>query len=97
MRGHVREVDVALANDLRYLGVAGFGFDSEVARYANEKVRFLKGSLVYLYSIFRVLPQFKPHRVRIFANERTRDEEIMKPRLSAVSSRYIHPPGRGGN
>jgi len=77
VRGHVREVDVALANDLRYLGVAGFGFDSEVARYANEKVRFLKGSLVYLYSIFRVLPQFKPHRVRIFANERTRDEEIM--------------------
>src|SRR5438128_10334435 len=27
--GVVREVDVALANDRRYLGVAGLGFDSE--------------------------------------------------------------------
>ena len=77
VRGRVREVDVALANNLRYLGVAGFGFDSEVARYANEHATFLRGSLVYLYSIFRVLPKFTPHRVRIVANERVRDEEIM--------------------
>src|SRR5215212_8755207 len=71
--GRVREVDVATANGLRYLGVAGLGFDSEVARFANERARFLRGSLIYLYSIFRVLPRFTPHRVRI--NER--DEEIM--------------------
>jgi diacylglycerol kinase (ATP) len=77
VRGRVREVDVALANNLRYLGVAGFGFDSEVARFANEHVRFLKGSLVYLYSIVRVLPRFKPHRVKMFASEIVRDEEIM--------------------
>lgn len=77
VNGRVREVDVATANDLRYLGVAGFGFDSEVARYANEHVRFLNGSLVYIYSIFRVLPKFTPHRVRMVANERVRDEEIM--------------------
>jgi diacylglycerol kinase (ATP) len=69
--GRVREVDVATANGLRYLGVAGLGFDSEVARLANEGVRFLRGSLVYLYSIFRVLPRFTPHRVRI--NDRRLD------------------------
>ena len=74
VRGAVREVDVALANGIRYLGVAGLGFDSEVARLANENVRFLRGSLVYLYAIFRVLPRFVPHRVRING---TRDEEIM--------------------
>ncbi len=35
VRGDARSVDVALANGLRYLGVAGLGFDSEVASYAN--------------------------------------------------------------
>ena len=74
---HVRRVDVATANDLRYLGVAGLGFDSEVARYANEHARFLGGSLVYVYSIFRVLPRFTPLRVRMIANGTTRDEDIM--------------------
>jgi len=74
LRGNAREVDVAVANGIRYLGVAGLGFDSEVARYANENVKFLRGSLVYLYAILRVLPRFTPHRVTI--NE-SRSEEIM--------------------
>ncbi len=73
VRGGVREVDVALANDLRFAGVAGIGFDSEVARYANEEVKRLRGSAVYLYAILRVLPNFTPRRVRIDG----RDEEIM--------------------
>lgn len=74
LRGSAREVDVAVANGIRYLGVAGLGFDSEVARYANESVKFLRGSLVYLYAILRVLPRFTPHRVTIDGH---RDEEIM--------------------
>lgn len=74
LRGAAREVDVAMANGVRYLGVAGLGFDSEVARYANENVKFLRGSLVYLYAILRVLPRFTPHRVTMNG---TRSEEIM--------------------
>lgn len=73
VRGSAREVDVAVANGLRYAGVAGLGFDSEVARYANEKVKRLRGSAVYLYSILRVLPKFRPRRVQID----DREEEIM--------------------
>jgi diacylglycerol kinase (ATP) len=73
VRGVVREVDVAHANGIRYLGVAGLGFDSEVARYANENAKFLRGSAVYLYAILRVLPRFTPHRVRIDG----KDDEIM--------------------
>ena len=77
LSGQVREIDVALANGIRYLGVAGLGFDSEVARYANEQVRFLRGSVVYLYAILRVLPRFTPHPVRIGMESGTRAEEIM--------------------
>jgi diacylglycerol kinase (ATP) len=73
LNGSVREVDVALANDIRYLGVAGLGFDSEVGAFAN-RVRLLRGSLVYLYSILRILPRFVPHRVVI---DGSRSEEIM--------------------
>jgi diacylglycerol kinase (ATP) len=72
LNGTPREVDVAFANDRRYMGVAGLGFDSEVAEYAGH-VKYLRGSLIYLYSIMRVLPRFTPHRVQING----RAEEIM--------------------
>jgi diacylglycerol kinase (ATP) len=72
-----REVDVALANGIRYLGVAGLGFDSEVAAYANRNVKWLRGSAVYLYAIFRVLPRFTPHGVRMRNDGQQREEQIM--------------------
>ncbi len=75
--GRVREVDVATANGHRYMGVAGLGFDSEVNEYANNNGKHLSGSLVYLYAIFRVLPKFKPHRVRISTGNGTREQDIM--------------------
>jgi YegS/Rv2252/BmrU family lipid kinase len=77
LEGRVHEVDVALANNLRYLGVAGLGFDSEVAEYANRNVKFLRGSAVYLYAIMRVLPKFTPRPVRIRSENGSRDVAIM--------------------
>jgi YegS/Rv2252/BmrU family lipid kinase len=64
VRGAVREVDVALANGIRYLGVAGLGFDSEVNEYANS-IHYLGGSFVYVYATLRLLPRFQPHHVSI--------------------------------
>jgi diacylglycerol kinase (ATP) len=81
--GNARPVDIALANNLRYAGVAGLGFDSEVARYANERVQWLRGSAVYLYAILRVLPRFRPLRVSIDG----RPEEVMFA-VFANSSQY---------
>lgn len=77
LNGNVRSVDVALANGVRYLGVAGLGFDSEVAAFANRNGTFLRGSAVYLYAILRVLPRFKPHPVTIRIDDRTRRQSIM--------------------
>ncbi|HUP60532.1 MAG TPA: diacylglycerol kinase family protein [Thermoanaerobaculia bacterium] len=77
LTGTVREVDVATANGLRYLGVAGLGFDSDVADYANRNVKFLRGSAVYLYAILRVLPRFTPRVVHIRTENGARREEIM--------------------
>lgn len=77
LNGAVREFDVALANNLRYLGVAGLGFDSEVADYANRNVKFLRGSAVYFYAILRVLPRFTPRSVVIRTESGEREEQIM--------------------
>ena len=76
LSGHMREVDVALANGIPYLGVAGLGFDSQVGAFANQ-VKHLRGSAVYVYAIFRVLPRFEPHLVRITTGNGTRAEQIM--------------------
>jgi diacylglycerol kinase (ATP) len=73
VKGSPREVDVATANTIRYLGVAGLGFDSEVAQHANQVGGFLRGSAVYLYSILRVLPRFRPRAIRING----KPEEVM--------------------
>lgn len=75
--GVIREVDVALANEIRYLGVAGLGFDSEVADFANRNVRFLRGSAVYLYAILRVLPKFTPRPVDLRSENGSRHAHIM--------------------
>ena len=75
--GTITEVDVATANGLRFLGVAGLGFDSEVAEFANRHAGFLRGSAVYLYAILRVLPKFTPRPVRLRTESATRHEEIM--------------------
>jgi diacylglycerol kinase (ATP) len=56
--------------------VAGLGFDSEVAAFANE-VKVMRGSAVYVYAILRVLPRFTPHAVRITIDGSSRSDTIM--------------------
>jgi diacylglycerol kinase (ATP) len=76
VEGKIAEIDVAVANGIRYVGVAGVGFDSIVAAAAN-RVKVLRGSAVYLWSIFKVLPSFHPIRMRITIDDRTIDEDVM--------------------
>lgn len=75
--GIVREIDVAMVNETRYVAVAGMGFDSEVARFANEEVKRLHGSLSYLYATLRTLARFEPRRVRFSVDGVAREAEIM--------------------
>ncbi|MBI2213108.1 MAG: diacylglycerol kinase family lipid kinase [Acidobacteria bacterium] len=76
VNGVIREIDVGVANGLRYIGVAGVGFDSVVAARAN-RVKYLRGSLVYLYSIFSVLPSFKAVPMTIAIDGVAETEEVM--------------------
>ncbi len=77
LAGAVREVDVALANGTRFVCIAGLGFDSEVTAFANSNAKYLRGSAIYLYSILRVLPRFRPYRMSLRIDGVERTERIM--------------------
>jgi YegS/Rv2252/BmrU family lipid kinase len=62
--GNTRQIDVGVANDRRFLGVASCGFDSECNRVANE-TRLIRGNLVYAYSVPRVLWSWRPATFRV--------------------------------
>ncbi|HEX5984580.1 MAG TPA: diacylglycerol kinase family protein, partial [Solirubrobacterales bacterium] len=64
LAGHSRRIDVGEANGKRFLGIASVGFDSECNRLANE-THFLRGNLVYVYSMIRTLVGWRPARFTI--------------------------------
>src|SRR5215203_5260133 len=72
LAGHSRLIDVGEANGKRFLGIASVGFDSECNRLANE-THWLRGNLVYAYSMPRTLIGWKPARFSIaIGDERKR-------------------------
>ncbi len=60
-----RPLDAGRAGGRIFLTVAGIGFDGEVVKFANERARFLRGPLVYPYSLVRTLFRFVPPLVRV--------------------------------
>ena len=64
--GHSRLIDVGEANGRRFLGIVSVGFDSECNRLANE-THFIRGNLVYAYSMVRTLIGWRSARFTIVA------------------------------
>src|SRR6188472_4366675 len=62
--GHGRRIDVGEANGRRFLGIVSVGFDSECNRLANE-THFIRGNLVYAYSMVRTLIGWRSARFTI--------------------------------
>jgi YegS/Rv2252/BmrU family lipid kinase len=66
--GRSRRIDVGEANGKRFLGIASIGFDSECNRLANE-IHFLRGNLVYAYSMPRTLLGWRSARFTVAVGE----------------------------
>jgi YegS/Rv2252/BmrU family lipid kinase len=62
--GNTRRIDVGVANERRFLGVASCGFDSDANRIANE-ARLVKGNLVYAYAAIRALIAWRPAKFTV--------------------------------
>jgi len=74
---NVRRVDLARVGNAFYSCIAGVGFDSVVTRYANERVRHLRGSLAYTWSILRCLDNYRPEPLEIITDVRRFSGEVI--------------------
>jgi diacylglycerol kinase (ATP) len=72
----VRSIDLLRVGDTYAVGYAGVGFDSEVTRVAN-RVRRLRGPLVYAYAVLRTLASFVPPRMRLVHDHATFEGRVM--------------------
>lgn len=65
----VHEIDLGRATGAAgsryFVSYCGAGFDSEVTRFANEEVKWLRGPLIYAYAVVRTLARFVPPGIRI--------------------------------
>ena len=74
--GEIRRIDLARVGETISVSYAGVGFDSEVTRYANE-VKFLRGPLIYFYSVIHTLITFVPPRMRVVWDGGEFDGKVM--------------------
>lgn len=65
MTGEVRRIDLVRVGETVCVGYAGVGFDSEVARFAGERVKRLRGPLVYVYAVLHTIVTFQPPLMRV--------------------------------
>lgn len=65
LAGCRRRVDVGKTDSGLFLGVAGAGFDSKVARRAQQPIPFLTGSAAYVYALLRTLTDLDAIQARV--------------------------------
>lgn len=75
--GRHRHIDLARVGERHYAGVAGVGFDSNVNRYANERVQRLPGVWRYLYAVFAELARFEPLPAVVEFDDRRFSGDVM--------------------
>ena len=76
--GEVREMDAAMANDLLYFNVAGFGFDVDVLRYVEiYKKRMKNGSLAYMRGLLTALLRLNSRKTKISWPEGSMEAEVL--------------------
>jgi diacylglycerol kinase (ATP) len=63
-RGNATPIDVGVADGYYFLNSCGFGFDASVLE-ATQKVRFLRGDAVYIYSALRQLFTYRGTEVSV--------------------------------
>jgi diacylglycerol kinase (ATP) len=77
LAGNTRRIDLARAGNTVYACIAGAGFDSVVTRYANERVRHLRGSWAYAWSILRCLHSYRPEPLKIVTDVQEFSGEVI--------------------
>lgn len=87
--GRIRQLDVGLAGERRFLNVAGCGFDAAVAERINRSVRLLSGRAAYIWAVLDVLRGFRPADMVIRV-----DDAVLS--VSAMMCAVANGTGYGG-
>ena len=77
LHGLPRSIDLARVGSTVYGGIAGVGFDSVVTRFANERVRWVRGAPAYAWAILRCLKFYRPYRLEIRSNGREYSGDVI--------------------
>jgi diacylglycerol kinase (ATP) len=77
VHGLPRSIDLARIGPTVYGCIAGVGFDSVVTRFANERVRWVRGSFAYAWAILRCLKFYRPHLLEVRSNGRNYSGEVI--------------------
>lgn len=77
LSGRTRRIDLARVGSTVYGGVAGVGFDSVVSRYANERVRWVRGRFAYAWAILRCLRRCRAEPLDLGTDGRNVSGEVM--------------------
>jgi diacylglycerol kinase family enzyme len=76
--GEARQMDAAMANDLLYFNVAGFGFDVDVLHYVEiYKKRMKNGSLAYLRGLIAAIANLQSRRTKITWPGGSMEEDVL--------------------
>lgn len=76
--GEVRQMDAAMANDLLYFNVAGFGFDVDVLHYVEiYKKKMKNGSLAYLRGLVSAIANLQSRRTKITWPGGSMEEDVL--------------------
>ncbi len=69
LHGEPGRMDLGLAGDRPYCGVAGAGFDAAVAEYARTRIRRLRGPAVYAWATLATLRNFRIPRAEVESDD----------------------------
>ncbi len=77
LRGRTRRIDLGRVGSTVYGCIAGVGFDSVVTRFANERVRRMRGSLGYVWAILRCLKSYRAQPLELRSDARDFSGDVM--------------------
>ncbi|MDY7030400.1 MAG: diacylglycerol kinase family lipid kinase [Thermodesulfobacteriota bacterium] len=77
-KNHIRKIDIVKVNGGRYfLGLGGIGFDSEVTKWVNKRMGFLKCKCAYTIASIARIPGYKHKRVKIQLDDEHFDGQVL--------------------
>ena len=85
-RGKTMRIDVGQVGESYFVNGLGMGFDAEVV-IETQKVKKLRGFLIYLYSVFKALLRYRNRQITLIVEGKSETREIFM--VSVGNGKYL--------